>query len=85
MSAQTEHGQYHQFQISDEDGPASPDLPRTHKGLVELQDGIVTVHTGDVDVTITLHTNTPSREALSGTRSSKCHCTQHPGSSWCAV
>ncbi|MGW2748821.1 hypothetical protein [Streptomyces sp. NPDC001450] len=55
--------QYHQFQINDVDGPAGPDLPRTHNGLVEVQDGIATVHTGihtgDVDVTITLHTDTP--------------------------
>ncbi|MGW4439112.1 hypothetical protein ACWELO_25685 [Streptomyces sp. NPDC004596] len=55
--------QYHQFQISDEDGPAGPDLPRTHNGLLEVQDGIATVHTGihtgDVDVTVTLHTDAP--------------------------
>ncbi|MEU2057150.1 hypothetical protein [Streptomyces bungoensis] len=55
--------QYHQFQISDEDGPAGPDLPRTHNGLLEVQDGIATVHTGihtgDVDVTVTLRTGAP--------------------------
>ncbi|MEU7363344.1 MULTISPECIES: hypothetical protein [Streptomyces] len=55
--------QYHQFQISDEDGPADPDLPREHTGLVEVQDGIATIHTGihagDVDVTVTCHTQAP--------------------------
>ncbi|MER6039015.1 hypothetical protein ABT133_34790 [Streptomyces sp. NPDC001835] len=69
MSDQAEYArglvpvQYHQFQINDEDGPAGPDLPRTHNGLVEVQDGIATVHTGihtgDVDVTVTLHTGAP--------------------------
>ncbi|MGW7405928.1 hypothetical protein ACWGI9_19700 [Streptomyces sp. NPDC054833] len=69
MSDQAEHGhgpvpvQYHQFQINDEDGPAGPDLPRGHNGLIEVQDGIATVHTGihtgDVDVTVTLHTDVP--------------------------
>ncbi|MFJ4585046.1 hypothetical protein [Streptomyces echinatus] len=55
--------QYHQFQINDEDCPAGSDLPRGHNGLVEVQDGIATVHTGihtgDVDVTVTLHTSIP--------------------------
>ncbi|MEU8470414.1 hypothetical protein AB0F30_21285 [Streptomyces sp. NPDC029006] len=55
--------QYHQFKVSDEAGPAGFDLPRTHNGLVEVQDGIVTVltgiHTGDVDVTVTLRTGIP--------------------------
>jgi hypothetical protein len=69
MSDQAEQGrgfvfvQYHQFQINDEDGPAGPDLPREHNGLVVVQDGIATVHTGihtgDVDVTVTLHTGAP--------------------------
>ncbi|WP_333760790.1 hypothetical protein [Streptomyces sp. IBSBF 2390] len=69
MSDQAGHGrgpvpvQYHQFQISDEDGPAGPDLPREHNGLIEVQDGIATVHTGihtgDVDVTVTLHPRAP--------------------------
>ncbi|MFC9282240.1 hypothetical protein [Streptomyces collinus] len=69
MSDEAEHGrglvpvQYHQFQISDEDGPAGPDLPRGHNGLLEVQDGIATVHTGihtgHVDVTLTLHTSAP--------------------------
>ncbi|MFI8243408.1 hypothetical protein ACIF83_40245 [Streptomyces sp. NPDC085866] len=72
--------QYHQFQIHDEDGPAGPDLPREHNGLIELQDGIATVrtgiHTGDVDVTVTLHTDAPQPAAPSGTRSSKCPCTR---------
>ncbi|MFF8953515.1 hypothetical protein ACF09I_32630 [Streptomyces sp. NPDC014940] len=70
MSDQAEYGrglvpvQYHQFQINDEDGPAGPDLPRTHNGLIEVQDGIATVHTGihtgDVDVTITQHAEAPA-------------------------
>ena len=69
MSEQAEQGrglvpvQDHQFQISDEDGLAGPDLPREHNGLIEVQDGIATIHTGihtgDVDVTVTLHTNAP--------------------------
>ncbi|ROP44254.1 hypothetical protein [Streptomyces sp. PanSC9] len=69
MSDQAEHGrgpvpvQYHQFQISDEEGPVGPALPRRHNGLIEVQDGIATVytgiHTGDVDVTVTLHPRAP--------------------------
>ncbi|WP_037631069.1 MULTISPECIES: hypothetical protein [Streptomyces] len=65
MSDQDEQGrelvpvQYHQFQISDEDGPAGPDLPREHNGLIEVQDGIAAIHTGDVDVTVTCHTEAP--------------------------
>ncbi|WP_435279384.1 hypothetical protein [Streptomyces sp. 1222.5] len=69
MSDQTGYGrvpvpvQYHQFRISDEDAPAGPDLPREHNGLIEVQDGIATVHTGihtgDVDVTVTLHSRAP--------------------------
>ncbi|MFJ9817748.1 hypothetical protein ACIRU3_21280 [Streptomyces sp. NPDC101151] len=69
MSDQAEQGrglvpvQYHHFQINDEDGPAGRDLPREHNGLIEVQDGIATVHTGihtgDVDVTVTLHTHAP--------------------------
>ncbi|MBY8844634.1 hypothetical protein [Streptomyces sp. SP2-10] len=55
--------QYHQFNISDEDGPAGPDLPREHNGLIEVQDGIATIHTGihtgDVDVTVTFHSQAP--------------------------
>ncbi|MBY8846070.1 hypothetical protein [Streptomyces sp. SP2-10] len=55
--------QYHQFHISDEDGPAGPDLPREHNGLIEVQDGIATIHTGihtgDVDVTVTFHAQAP--------------------------
>ncbi|MGW2520820.1 hypothetical protein ACWC09_28160 [Streptomyces sp. NPDC001617] len=54
---------YHQFRISDEDGPVGPDLPREHNGLVEVEDGIATVltgiHTGDVDVTVTFHHDAP--------------------------
>ncbi|MFF4845563.1 hypothetical protein [Streptomyces collinus] len=69
MRDEAEHGrglvpvQYHQFQINDEDGPTGPDLPREHNGLLEVQDGIATIHTGihsgDVDVTITQHTSAP--------------------------
>ncbi|MFI5682956.1 transposase [Streptomyces sp. NPDC051636] len=69
MSDQAEHGrelvpvQHHQFRISDEDGTVGPDLPREHNGLVEVQDGIATIHTGihtgDVDVTVTLHVEAP--------------------------
>ncbi|MFI2429803.1 hypothetical protein ACH5A7_38030 [Streptomyces sp. NPDC018955] len=55
--------QYHQFDISDEDGPAGPDLDRSHNGLVRVADGAITVmtgiHTGDVDVTVTLHDTRP--------------------------
>ncbi|MFI9771827.1 hypothetical protein ACIHJG_33915 [Streptomyces sp. NPDC052415] len=56
--------QYHQFEISDEDGPTGPDLDRGHNGLVRVADGVITVltgiHTGDVDVTVTLHHSEPS-------------------------
>ncbi|MER5942490.1 hypothetical protein ABT121_34925 [Streptomyces sp. NPDC001928] len=51
--------QYHQFDISDEDGPTGPDLDRGHNGLVRVTDGVTVVmtgiHTGDVDITVTLH------------------------------
>ncbi|MEV7817522.1 hypothetical protein AB0P05_43865 [Streptomyces flaveolus] len=65
MTEQAEQGrqlvpvQYHQFQISDEDGPTGPDLPREHNSLIEVQDGIATIHTGDIDVTVTCHTQAP--------------------------
>ncbi|WP_328868676.1 hypothetical protein OHT76_00330 [Streptomyces sp. NBC_00287] len=56
--------QYHQFDISDEDGPTGPDLDRSHNGLVRVADGIITVmtgiHTGDVDVTVALHHSEPA-------------------------
>lgn len=65
MSNEAERGngsvpvQYHQFDISDEDGPTGPDLGRGHNGLVRVTDGVTAVmtgiHTGDVDVTVTLH------------------------------
>lgn len=59
--------QYHQFDISDEDGPTGPDIDRSHNGLVRVTDGIVTVmtgiHTGDVDVTVTLHDTPPAPDA----------------------
>lgn len=86
MSDQAEQGrglvpvQYHQFQINDEDGPTGPDLPRDHNRLIELQDHIATVHTGDVDATVTLHTDTSSPGTPSGTRWSESHCTRCRGS-----
>jgi hypothetical protein len=56
--------QYHQFDISDEDGPTGPDVPRAHNGLVSVVDGVIVVmtgiHTGDVDVTVTLHPAEPA-------------------------
>ncbi|MFJ8188132.1 hypothetical protein [Streptomyces sp. NPDC096105] len=55
--------QYHQFDISDENGPTGPDLDRDHNGLVRVTDGVITVmtgiHTGDVDVAVTLHDTRP--------------------------
>jgi len=55
--------QYHQFDISDEDGPTGPDLDRRHNGLVRAADGVTVVmtgiHTGDVGVTVTLHRPEP--------------------------
>jgi hypothetical protein len=69
MSGEVERGnglvpvRYHQFTISDEDGPAGPDLGREHNGLVQVADGALTVmtgiHTGNVDVTVTLHHTQP--------------------------
>ncbi|MFF4041299.1 hypothetical protein [Streptomyces sp. NPDC001816] len=69
MSPQVQQGRglvpvhYHQFHITDEGGPAGPDLPSGHNGLVQVQDGIAAVltgiHTGDVDVTVTFHTEAP--------------------------
>ncbi|MFD5792983.1 hypothetical protein ACFWIO_05485 [Streptomyces diastatochromogenes] len=48
------------------DGPAGPDLPGGHNGLVQVQDGTAAVltgiHTGDVDVTVTFHTTAPQPE-----------------------
>jgi hypothetical protein len=59
--------QYHQFEISDEDGPAAADLEREHNGLVRVADGAITVmtgiHTGDVDVTVTLHEAQPTPDS----------------------
>ncbi|WP_432033699.1 hypothetical protein [Streptomyces antibioticus] len=70
MSDEVERGsgpvpvQYHQFNISDEDGPTGPDLDRGHNGLVQVTDGVVIVltgiHTGDVDVSVTLHEAEPA-------------------------
>lgn len=57
---------YHQFHITDEGGPAGPDLPSGHSGLVQVQDGMAAVltgiHTGYVDVTVTFHTEAPQPE-----------------------
>ncbi|MFF1723218.1 hypothetical protein [Streptomyces sviceus] len=59
--------QYHQFDISDEDGPTGPDLERGHNGLVQVADGVIIVitgiHTGDVDVTVTLHETEPAPDS----------------------
>jgi hypothetical protein len=56
--------QYHEFDISDEDGPTRPDLERGHGALVRVADGVTIVitgiHTGDVDVTVTLHEKEPA-------------------------
>ncbi|MER6633514.1 hypothetical protein ABT301_35770 [Streptomyces sp. NPDC000987] len=70
MSDEIERGQgyvpvqYHQFDIGDEDGPAGPDLERGHNGLLRVADGVIAVmtgiHTGDVDVTVTLHDAEPA-------------------------
>ncbi|MFC8201495.1 hypothetical protein ACFUTV_39790 [Streptomyces sp. NPDC057298] len=69
MSDEIERGvgmvpvQYHQFDISDEDGPTGPGVDRRHNGLVRVADGVTIVmtgiHTGDVDVTVTLHEAEP--------------------------
>lgn len=70
MSDEVEQGmgsvpvQYHQFDISDEDGPTGTDLARAHNGLLRVVDGVIVVmtgiHTGDVDVTVTLHQAEPA-------------------------
>jgi hypothetical protein len=56
--------QYHQFNISDEDGSAGSDLPPDHNGLVRVTDGVVTVltgiHTGTVHVTVARHESEPA-------------------------
>ncbi|MFD9112344.1 hypothetical protein [Streptomyces bottropensis] len=69
MSDEVEQGrgsvpvQYHQFDISDEDGPTGPELAREHNGLLRVVDGVIVVvtgiHTGDVDVTVVLHQSEP--------------------------
>lgn len=69
MSRQVAYGSglvpaaYHQFLISDEEGPAAADLPAAHNGLIEVTDGEIVVLTGvsngDVDVTVTLHETEP--------------------------
>ncbi|MFE2530724.1 hypothetical protein [Streptomyces sp. NPDC059371] len=59
--------QYHQFDISDEDGPTGPDLDRGHNSLVRVADGVTIVmtgiHTGDVDVTVPLHETEPTADS----------------------
>ncbi|MEC4017105.1 hypothetical protein [Streptomyces sp. H27-D2] len=54
---------YHQFQISDLEGPLGPDLPSDTNGLVGVEDGVAHVltgiHTGTVDVEVTLHPHEP--------------------------
>jgi hypothetical protein len=56
--------QYHQFEISDEDGPTGPDMDRGHNGRLRVADGVITVmtgiHTGDVHVTVALHPCAPA-------------------------
>ncbi|MER6784180.1 hypothetical protein ABT330_05920 [Streptomyces sp. NPDC000658] len=56
--------QYHQFDISDEGGPTGPILEAGHNGLMQVTDGVITVltgiHTGNVDVTVTLHESEPA-------------------------
>jgi hypothetical protein len=56
--------QYHQFDVSDEVGPAGAALEREHNGLVRVADGAITVmtgiHTGDVDVTVSFHEARPA-------------------------
>ncbi|MET9118830.1 hypothetical protein ABZX38_32130 [Streptomyces longwoodensis] len=70
MSVEVERGNglvpvaYHQFKISDEDGPIAPDLEYEHNGLVEVEDGVALVHTGihtgDVDVTVAMYETAPA-------------------------
>ncbi|MGW1539820.1 hypothetical protein ACWCPM_06070 [Streptomyces sp. NPDC002309] len=70
MSDEVERGsgpvpvQYHQFNISDENGPTGPDLGHKHNGLVQVTDGITVVltgiHTGDVHVSITHYEAEPA-------------------------
>ncbi|MFF3336253.1 hypothetical protein ACFYWX_43240 [Streptomyces sp. NPDC002888] len=73
MSDEAERGsgpvpvQYHQFNISDEEGPTGLDLGRKHNGLVQVTDGVTIVltgiHTGNVDVTVTLHEAEPAPDS----------------------
>jgi hypothetical protein len=56
---------YHQFHINDEDEPTGPDLEPGHNGLFRLTDGLTIIdtpglHTGDVEVTVTLHKTEPA-------------------------
>jgi hypothetical protein len=38
--------QYHPFDISNKDGPASPGLECGHNALVRVGDGVTNIHTG---------------------------------------
>lgn len=70
MSDEVERGsgrvpvQYHQFNVSDESGSTGPDVEYEHNGLVQVIDGVTVVltgiHTGEVDVTVTLHETGPA-------------------------
>jgi hypothetical protein len=55
---------YHQFHINDEDEPTGPDLEPGHNGPVRIADGLTIVipglHSGDVDVTVTLQETEPA-------------------------
>ncbi|MGI5365146.1 hypothetical protein [Streptomyces iakyrus] len=59
--------QYHQFEISDEAGPAGAYVARDHNGLVRVTDDTITVmtgiHTGDVEVTVILHERPPAPDS----------------------
>lgn len=59
--------QYHLFQITDLQGPVADDLDATHNGLVSAAGGAVEVmtgvHTGNVRVTVELHSQRPDSAA----------------------
>lgn len=59
--------QYHQFDIKDEDAPAATARDQKHNGLVSVAVDAITVltgiHTGDVDVTVTLHSTRPEPDS----------------------
>ncbi|MER6289375.1 hypothetical protein [Streptomyces sviceus] len=95
MSGEVERGngrvpvRYHQFDISDEDGPTGPDLDRGHNGLVRVAGGVTIVmtgiHTGDVDVTVTLHETEPAPTAATGRTSWRSRHSPRPATSWSAA